>query len=880
MLESLDIKTLVLVLSLGHAIAALLLFFDTRKRPALRYDVLFMTGMGLQSVAWALIYLRDAIPDVLSFSTGNVLMFAGICLEGFCLLSLVRPIDRNWRIFYASIFVILLVVWWVSDASTNAITIGITGFIIVFFFIFPALFLIFFSPRPSPLQKFIGVTILVYLIAVIIRGVSIIMAGNYSLTLPVFYQVGFLLFQILEMALVSTGYILIRKEFTNADLEQDIAERKHTEKKLRESEEKYRKLFEQSNDAILIADAVTRTLTDCNRKAEELTGYSRSELLTMRADDLHPPEIRAAVMELFRDFIQGKASSVDTEILMKSGKHVPVSINAGPVEIEENVFLIGIFRDNTHHVLEERYTSGLSRLKQELLITAPLEEKLRKITDACINLFDADFARIWITGPGDLCDQGCAHALAVSETDACKDRSSCLHLIVSSGRYTHTDGSHRRVPFGAYKIGRIANGEIARFITNDVAHDPRVHDHAWAVSLGLVSFSGFRLLSADGKPVGVLAFFSRQPVTADMEKYLDDLATTTSQIIMTTQAEEALRESEEKYRTIIDNMQDMVYRTDNEGRFTMISPSGARLIGYTTPDQLLGLNINTHWEDPEKREKFMDIIRKNGSVTGYPINIRSFDGTVHHVIASSHIYRDKNGVVQGVEGVVHDITDLRHAEEGLRLANKKLHLLSSITRHDIRNQLMGLRGYLHMSSKSLDDKTKLAEYLAEENKIAITIDRQISFTKDYENMGIKSPAFQSVDVCLSKAVSALSMKDIHVENTTSGLEIYADPLLEKVFYNLFDNALRYGGEKMTTIRCTFRQEEKSLVLVIEDDGVGIAPEDKAHLFEKGYGKNTGFGLFLAREILAITGITIMENGDRGARFAITVPEGSWRFTTK
>ena len=53
MLESLDIKTLVLVLSLGHAIAALLLFFDTRKRPALRYDVLFMTGMGLQSVAWA-----------------------------------------------------------------------------------------------------------------------------------------------------------------------------------------------------------------------------------------------------------------------------------------------------------------------------------------------------------------------------------------------------------------------------------------------------------------------------------------------------------------------------------------------------------------------------------------------------------------------------------------------------------------------------------------------------------------------------------------------------------------------------------------------------------------------------------------------------------
>ncbi len=111
-----------------------------------------------------------------------------------------------------------------------------------------------------------------------------------------------------------------------------------------------------------------------------------------------------------------------------------------------------------------------------------------------------------------------------------------------------------------------------------------------------------------------------------------------------------------------------------------------------------------------------------------------------------------------------------------------------------------------------------------------------------------------------------------------GLEVFADPLLEKVFYNLIDNALRYGGEQMTAIRVSHRGEGGNLVLAVEDNGAGISAEDKPKLFTKGFGKNTGHGLFLSREILAITGITITENGEpgKGARFEITVPEGAFR----
>ena len=126
------------------------------------------------------------------------------------------------------------------------------------------------------------------------------------------------------------------------------------------------------------------------------------------------------------------------------------------------------------------------------------------------------------------------------------------------------------------------------------------------------------------------------------------------------------------------------------------------------------------------------------------------------------------------------------------------------------------------------------------------------------------------------------MRDIRVEVDRTRLEIFADPLFEKVFYNLIDNALRYGGEHMTRIRISSQKSSNGLTIVCEDDGAGIAEEDKKELFTKGFGKNTGLGLFLCHEILAITGIAIVENSTprKGARFELWVPKGVYRFAGK
>ena len=346
------------------------------------------------------------------------------------------------------------------------------------------------------------------------------------------------------------------------------------------------------------------------------------------------------------------------------------------------------------------------------------------------------------------------------------------------------------------------------------------------------------------------------------------------------QIEGALRDSEEKYRSIIDQMQDLFYRTDTGGKITMLSPSAARISGYPL-DELIGKDVTQVYADPKDRERLLEALRENGSVDSFPLVLKIQDGSTRLVTTSSHFYRDVNGNIAGVEGVIHDMTERKRAEDALRMANKKLNLLSSITRHDIRNQLMALNAFLELSEQAINNPAELAEFLKRNQKIAETISRQISFTKDYEDFGVRAPAWQSISGVIDRAVSGLPLKNVRFVNDTTGIEIFADPLVEKVFYNLIDNALRYGGERMTTIHISSREEGGSLVLVASDDGIGIDARDKRVIFDKGFGKNTGLGLYLSREILSITGITIEETGvpGCGAQFEIIVPPGGFRFIT-
>ncbi|MDO9325868.1 MAG: PAS domain S-box protein [Methanoregula sp.] len=238
--------------------------------------------------------------------------------------------------------------------------------------------------------------------------------------------------------------------------------------------------------------------------------------------------------------------------------------------------------------------------------------------------------------------------------------------------------------------------------------------------------------------------------------------------------------------------------------------------------------------------------------------------------------RDSRGIMIGAVETLEDITERKSAEDALLRANEKLTMLNSITRHDILNQLMGLRTYLELSKETVKDPV-LLRYIGKEEQAAEAIQEQIEFTRNYQDIGAQAPKWQSLPEIIGSAVRQLKPQDIVVNIAVYGEEIFADPLIEKVFYNLMENSLRHGGP-VTRMDFSVEEKEGGLVLTYADNGMGITADDKKNLFKKGFGKHTGLGLFLSKEILSITGIAITENGEpgKGVRFEITVPKDMWR----
>ncbi|MCA9449730.1 MAG: ATP-binding protein, partial [Candidatus Omnitrophica bacterium] len=169
------------------------------------------------------------------------------------------------------------------------------------------------------------------------------------------------------------------------------------------------------------------------------------------------------------------------------------------------------------------------------------------------------------------------------------------------------------------------------------------------------------------------------------------------------------------------------------------------------------------------------------------------------------------------------------------------------------------------------------EFLDKIDTSTSIIRRHIEFTREYQDIGIDSPTWQALDRIIARTLDQFDLSHIDLDLDLPGVEIYADPLLEKVFYNLIHNSLVHG-QNVARISIQADENPYGLAVRVSDDGSGIAHEKKEEIFKRGFGKNTGFGLFLAREILDITDIGIREIGleGEGACFELSVPRAGFR----
>ncbi|MDO9325871.1 MAG: PAS domain S-box protein [Methanoregula sp.] len=341
--------------------------------------------------------------------------------------------------------------------------------------------------------------------------------------------------------------------------------------------------------------------------------------------------------------------------------------------------------------------------------------------------------------------------------------------------------------------------------------------------------------------------------------------------------EEALRESEGKFRGLAESLNDVVMRIDRNHCHLYVNQAIEVQTGIK-PELMMGKrhrelgfpeDLVKGWEEMtdsvfatgERRQKVFQL------PNGHWIDI---------VAVPEHTV---GGEIACVIMTGRDITERKQARDALQQVNKKLNLLSGITRHDITNQLAVLQGYRALLEKKQTDPGS-SEYFQKINMAAQRIAAMIQFTREYEQIGVNVPVWRDCRTLVDTAATEAPLGHIRVKNAIpQGTEVFADPLIARVFYNLLDNAVRHGG-KITTILFSVQESGAGRIIICEDDGEGVSAADKEMIFERGFGKNTGLGLALSREILDITGIIISETGEpgKGARFEMMVPKGMWRMT--
>lgn len=342
-------------------------------------------------------------------------------------------------------------------------------------------------------------------------------------------------------------------------------------------------------------------------------------------------------------------------------------------------------------------------------------------------------------------------------------------------------------------------------------------------------------------------------------------------------SQQSLLERERQYRTILRTAMDGFCLVDLKGGFLDVNDAFCAMFGYTREEMLrLSLRDIEVKETADVIAIHMDEIIHNGS-DRFETRYRCKDGRI--------IDAEVSAVYTGPEKprfvTFHrDITERNRAQKALDLAKKKLTVLNMVTLTDLKNAIFSLEGFTQLiKTSSLEGTVK--KYIERQEEILKRISRTLDIAHSYQDMGVKPAQWQNVNQVFLIAISHLDFSTIQHHLDLDDLEIFADPLLEQAFQILAGNTLTHGGIA-TRVSLTYREDTDSLRILYEDNGHGIPDSMKTEIFTHDYMKKMGKGLFLVREILEITGMSICESGipGAGARFEITVPKEGYRFSEK
>ncbi|WOF15641.1 PAS domain S-box protein [Methanoplanus sp. FWC-SCC4] len=615
----------------------------------------------------------------------------------------------------------------------------------------------------------------------------------------------------------------------------DITDLKNIQNELKKKKEKLSLLL-RFKDHMLDTAAIWINILDnegnvklWNRAAEQISGYDRSEVLGKKIiwEWLYPDEkYRSEIVIVSENILKTgiNVEKYETDIRCKNGEYKTISWNSNRLTDENGE------------------TAGSIALGIDITELKNIQQSLRKSEIFYRTIFE---------------NTGSATVIIEEDTT----------LSLVNSKYESLSG------YNKYEIeGKKSWTEFV--VPEDLREMRDFHNKRRDDKLIAPGNYEFRFLDKDQNIKDIMLTVGIIPGTKKTVASLVDITDRKK-------LEESQKISEEKYRNLFENSKDGIFILTNDGIILDANYAVCEMLKYTV-EQMKGKTLG-HFTSgkPEETKKSYDERFKEAKTNKnafFEIRMRRSDGVIIEVEISSQIIDPIKGTGYGI---LRDVTERNRSRKALETVNKKLNLLNNITRHDILNKLTIAVGYIELINENEELKHD-SEIKYQINKVSESVEAirtQILFTKDYQDLGVYSPDWYNVGEIIDTYSADPSFSGFNVENKLNHILIYADPLFEKVIYNLFDNALRHG-ETITKIKFSYEisPDKKDILIIYEDDGTGIPSDVKEKIFRRQYYKNTGFGLFLSREILSITGILISETGvyNSGARFEILVPKEHYR----
>jgi PAS domain S-box-containing protein len=687
----------------------------------------------------------------------------------------------------------------------------------------------------------------------------------------------------------------------------DNTERQRAERALRESEAKFRALFEGSSQGVVLHD--DEQLLEANPAAARIMRRQNERQLVGR----HPADF-APVLQPNGESSRDVSSRYIEECMANGsarfewmaagpeGEDIPLEVALTRIEWSGRQVIQAFITDITERKEAERALRQVNTdLQREVEQRTRAEESLRE--NVRMSTLNAEVA-LALNASVELQPmlQRCSELIvqhlgvAFARVWTVNEETQTLELQSSAGCYTHVNGPHGRVKVGQYKIGWIAK-EKKPLLTNNVQTDPRVSDQAWAAREGMVGFAGYPLLIED-RILGVLAMFSRRPLCDDVLKTLGSVADSLALGIERKRAQTALLESEARFSVAFQaspvfigilRLSDGAYVLANDALLNWVGCPLEEVVGRTSAE--LGL-----WESSEERAAALEDLRTIGAIRQREVRWRNRRGERLTILLSAETIKLNN--TPHILSFAQDITQRKRAEADLlktlerekELSQLKSNFVSMVS-HEFRTPLGIIQSSAELlrdfharmqpeeRKEQLDSVTRNTRRMTGMMEDILVLSRLDAGKLDCRPAPIDLKAFclRVVDEVLS-ATSRRCPIELSVSGTLP--EAGADErLLGHIFTNLLSNAVKYS-EAGAAVHFTVEQSGRHALCAVRDAGIGISEADQQELFQAfhrggnvGSRPGTGLGLLLVKRCADLHGgtINVQSKLREGTTVRVTLP---------